>query len=59
MMGSHDVSTEPKVHEDGEKLAMLELHVRQVQDRALPATEVLMQQTQAREADERGPIFVP
>ena len=58
-MGSHYMSTEPEVHEDGEKHAMLELHIRQVEDRALPAGQVLLQQTQDREPDNRGPIFVP
>ena len=59
MMGSHDTSTEPQVHEDGEQHTMLDLHVRQVEDRALPARQVLLQQTLGREPDDGGAIFVP
>jgi hypothetical protein len=59
MMGSHDMSTEPQVHNDGEQRTTFELHIRQVEDRALPARQVLLQQTQDREPDDRGPIFVP
>lgn len=59
MMGSQAMSTEPQVQEDAEEHTTLELHIRQVEDRALPARQVLLQQTQARQPDDRGPLFVP
>ena len=60
MMGTHEMSAPPQVLEDDEEEhAMLELHVRQVEDRALPARQVLLQQTQDRGPDDRGLIFVP
>ena len=58
-MGTHDKSTEPQIKPEGGNQATSELHVRQVEDRALPARQVLLQQTQDREPDDRGPIFVP
>ena len=59
MMGTHDKSTAPQIKEEDRKRVMSELHVRQVEDRALPARQVLLQQTQGGEPDDRGPIFVP
>ena len=58
-MGTHDQFTEPQIEEEGGNHAVSELHVRQVEDRALPARQVLLQQTQDSEPDHRGPIFVP
>jgi hypothetical protein len=34
-------------------------HVRQVEDRALPAWQVLRQQEQARDPEDQSPVFVP
>ena len=59
MMGTYDMSTEPQIQEKDRKGVTSELHVRQVEDRALPARQVLLEQTQGREPDDRGPIFVP
>ena len=58
-MGTHDKPTELHKQEQDRSPAMGELHVRQVEDRALPARQVLLEQSQDRENDERGAIFVP
>jgi hypothetical protein len=58
-MGTHDKSTEPQTQEEDGKHAMSQLYVRQVEDRALPARQVLLQQTQGSEPNDRGTIFVP
>ena len=57
-MGSQAMSTDAQVQEDVEEHTTLELYIRQVEDRALPARQVLLQQTQARQPDDRCPIFV-
>ena len=58
-MGTNDTTAEPKIDDATREDATLELHIRQVEDRALPARQVLLQQTQGGEPAAPRPVFVP
>jgi len=59
VMEAEETFGDRKAQREEENDAVSQLHVRQVQDRALPARTVLTQQRHGSERDAPSPLFVP
>jgi hypothetical protein len=59
VMKEQEASTVPAVDDDLDRDVQLHPHIRQVDDRSLPARKVLTQQIQSRVRDDPAPAYVP